>query len=84
MIREVPKWVNEIRQEINGKILELGIGYGIPGSLIFDSKRINDSVDIIADSMENLYYRSNKKPDSLLGCGNIKFGELRKKTKTKR
>lgn len=81
MIREIPNWIVEIRRELNNKVIELGVGYGIPSSLIIDSKSIDRSIDNIADSMENLYYRSNKKPDSILGCGNIKFGELRKRKK---
>lgn len=81
MLRTVPHWVSDIRREIELKIFEQGIGYGIPLTLIQDSISINRSIDNIADYLETLYYRSNKKPDGCFGINNIKFGELRKKRK---
>jgi len=79
MLRAVPQWVTDIRREIEQKVYEQSLGYGIPATLIQDSISINRSIDNIADHLETLYYRSNKKPDSILGMNGIKFGELRKK-----
>lgn len=81
MMREIPQWVTDMRDELRNKVFELGIGYGIPSSLIMDSKTIDNSLDCISSQLEELYYRSNKKPDSVLGVNNIKFGELRNKKK---
>lgn len=81
MLMQVPEWVTELRMTLRDIVREQAIGYGIPLSLVEDSKAVEEHIDGITHALEHLYINSSKKPDSCLGMNGIKFGEFRKRKK---